>query len=282
MSAEPVSTNGDEGRLSAATHAVAPEAPPLLEARGVTVRFGGLAALDDVSMRADAGSILGIVGPNGAGKTTLFGVLSGLLQPTAGEVFMDGDQVTTRTPQYRARRGLLRTFQRVQLFAELSVREHFQLTFRSLHGRQSYLRDLVGLGFGGNDLTERDRVDQLLESLGLVDVQHQPAAALPLGTARLVEVGRALAAAPKVVLLDEPSSGLDSRETEQLASVLRRARDDEGVTLVLVEHDLELVLGLSDRVDVLDFGQLIASGTPSEIRSDPKVQAAYIGTERVN
>jgi ABC-type branched-subunit amino acid transport system ATPase component len=121
-------------------------------------------------------------------------------------------------------------------------------------------------------------VDQLIESLGLADVQHQPAAALPLGTARRVEVGRALAAAPKVVLLDEPSSGLDSRETEQLAAVLRRSCDEEGVALVLVEHDLQLVLGLSDRVDVLDFGRLIASGTPAEVRADPAVQAAYIGT----
>ena len=273
----PVRVNGEDR----AGPDVAVAAPPLLEARGVTMRFGGLAALDDVSVQVPPGTILGVVGPNGAGKTTLFGVLSGLLQPTEGDVLMDGNVVTSRTPQYRARRGLLRTFQRVQLFAELSVREHFQLTYRSLHGRPSYLRDLVGLDSRSGDEAERARVDHLLESLGLVDVRHQPAAALPLGTARLVEVGRALAAGPKVVLLDEPSSGLDSRETEQLASVLLRARADEGVALVLVEHDLQLVLGLSDRVDVLDFGRLIASGTPAEVRADPKVQAAYIGTERV-
>ncbi|HMG40496.1 MAG TPA: ABC transporter ATP-binding protein [Acidimicrobiales bacterium] len=254
-------------------------AVPLLEARNVTMRFGGLAALDDVTVQASPGMILGVVGPNGAGKTTLFGVLSGLLQPTHGDVLIEGDVVTGRTPQFRARRGLLRTFQRVQLFAELSVREHFQLTYRSLRGRPSYLRDLVGLDRRSGNAEEQERVDQLVESLGLVDVQHQPAAALPLGTARLVEVGRALAAGPKVVLLDEPSSGLDSRETEQLATVLLKARDEEGVALVLVEHDLQLVLGLSDRVDVLDFGRLIASGTPAEVRSDPVVQAAYIGTE---
>jgi ABC-type branched-subunit amino acid transport system ATPase component len=245
------------------------------------MRFGGLAALDDVSTAVRPGMILGVVGPNGAGKTTLFGVLSGLLQPTRGDVLMEGDRVTTRSPQYRARRGLLRTFQRVQLFAELSVREHLQLSYRSLHRRQSYLRDLLGLDLRAHDPTETERVDQLLDDLGLGDVRHQPAAALPLGTARLVEVGRALAAGPKVVLLDEPSSGLDSRETEQLAAVLLRARDREGVALVLVEHDLELVLGLSDRVDVLDFGRMIASGTPAGVRSDPEVQAAYIGTERV-
>jgi ABC-type branched-subunit amino acid transport system ATPase component len=255
--------------------------PPLLEARGVTVRFGGLAALDDVSIRVDPGRILGVVGPNGAGKTTLFGVLSGLLQPSPGEVLIEGQRVTHLPPQERARRGLARTFQRAHLFAELTVREHLELTYRWLHGRQSYLRDLVGLGARVREEGERDRVDRLLQSLGLTHVQHQPANSLPLSTARLVEVGRALAGTPKVVLFDEPSSGLDSRETEQLASVLLRACQDEGVALVLVEHDFELVLGLSDRVDVLDFGRLIASGAPAEIRADPAVQAAYIGTERV-
>jgi ABC-type branched-subunit amino acid transport system ATPase component len=255
--------------------------PALLEARGITVRFGGLAALDDVSVRVDAAQILGIVGPNGAGKTTLFEVLSGLLPPAAGEVLIEGRPSTHLTPQGRAQLGLARTFQRTHLFAELTVREHLEVAYRWLHGRQSYLRDLVRLGSRGRDERERERIDQLLDNLGLAAVQHQAAYALPLSTARLVEVGRALAGDPKVVLLDEPSSGLDSRETEQLASVLLRARRDQGVALVLVEHDLELVLGLSDRVDVLDFGRTIASGAPTEIRNDRAVQAAYIGTEQV-
>jgi ABC-type branched-subunit amino acid transport system ATPase component len=256
-----------------------PGATPLLEARNVTVRFGGLAALDGVSMRVADGEILGIVGPNGAGKTTLFHVLSGLQRPTKGEVYVRGRRITGRSPQDRAARGLLRTFQRVQLFPELTVREHLELAYRTRYVKQSYFRDLLGLGRGGGD-SERDWIDQLIDRLALRDIEHQPAAALPLGKARLVEVGRALAARPSVVLLDEPSSGLDTRETQDLAEVLVRAREQEGVALVLVEHDLELVLGLSDRIDVLDFGQLIASGTPSEVRADPKVQAAYIGTER--
>lgn len=192
---------------------------------------------------------------------------------------MAGERITGRTPQDRADRGLMRTFQRAALFAELSVREHLELAYRTRHVRQSYGRDLLGLGRRG-DAAERERVDQLLDRLALSDVQDYPAAALPLGTARLVEVGRALAATPKVVLLDEPSSGLDSRETHDLAAVLVAAREEEGVALVLVEHDLELVLGLSDRVDVLDFGRRIASGTPAEIRADPAVQAAYIGMEQ--
>jgi branched-chain amino acid transport system ATP-binding protein len=255
--------------------------PPLLEVRSVTVRFGGLAALDDVSVRVQAAQILGVVGPNGAGKTTLFGVISGLLRPAAGEVFMEGQRVTALTPAKRARQGLARTFQRSQVFAELTVREHLELAYRSVHGRSSYLRDLVGLGPRTASRPEGERVDGLLDTLGLTPVQHQMASSLPLSTTRLVEVGRALAGQPKVVLFDEPSSGLDSHETGQLASVLRRACREEGVALVVVEHDLELVLGLSDRVDVLDFGRVIASGPPRQVRTDPAVQAAYIGTESV-
>jgi branched-chain amino acid transport system ATP-binding protein len=249
----------------------------LLAGRGITMRFGGLVALDQVDVAIAPASILGVVGPNGAGKTTLFGVLSGLLRPTAGDVFLDGTRITTSSPQARARHGLMRTFQRVQLFGELSVREHLELAHRTLHGKVSFARDLVGLGERPS-AEEESRVDELLARLGLQGVEDRPAVALPLGTARLVEVGRALVGRPKVVLLDEPSSGLDTLETERLATVLSDARDD-GVALVLVEHDLELVLGLSDEVTVLDFGRVIASGTPAAVRADPAVQAAYIGTE---
>jgi branched-chain amino acid transport system ATP-binding protein len=249
----------------------------LLEGRQLTMRFGGLVALDHVDVAITPRSILGVVGPNGAGKTTLFGVLSGLLRPTSGDVFLEQNRITTITPQGRAHRGLMRTFQRVQLFGELTVREHLELAYRTVHGKVSFTRDLVRLGERPS-ADERARVDELLARLGLDDVQDRPAVALPLGTARLVEVGRALAPRPKVVLLDEPSSGLDTRETQRLAAVLSDARDD-GLALVLVEHDLELVLGLSDRVTVLDFGRVIASGTPAEVRADPAVQAAYIGSE---
>jgi branched-chain amino acid transport system ATP-binding protein len=252
----------------------------VLEARGITVRFGGVAALSDVSLVVPPQSIVGLVGPNGAGKTTLFGVLSGILNPTAGLVFLHGSDVTDVSPQHRAQAGLARTFQRTELFADLTVRQHLVLADRARHARPRLWADLLGRSTG-DTAAERSRVDQLLHVLGLTPVADRPAWALPLGTGRLVEVGRALATQPAVILLDEPSSGLDVHETEQLAGTLRLARAEQGVAFVLVEHDLDLVLGLSDVVSVLDFGTMIATGTPSEVRADPRVRAAYIGEENV-
>jgi branched-chain amino acid transport system ATP-binding protein len=256
------------------------EAGPVLEARDVTVRFGGLTALADVSLTVPQQSIVGLVGPNGAGKTTLFGVLSGILNPTAGHVFLHGHEVTRASTQERARAGLARTFQRTELFADLTVREHLVLAYRARHARPRLWADLIGRTTGDR-AAENTRVEELLGVLGLTPVAERLARALPLGTGRLVEVGRALATDPLVILLDEPSSGLDVHETEQLAATLRRARGEQGVALVLVEHDLDLVLGLSDVVNVLDFGINIATGTPSEVRADPRVRAAYIGEEEV-
>jgi branched-chain amino acid transport system ATP-binding protein len=264
--------------MSEAAPAPTEEPGPVLEARGVTVRFGGLTALADVSLTVPPQSIVGLVGPNGAGKTTLFGVLSGILNPTAGSVVLHGHDATHASPQQRARAGLARTFQRTELFADLTVREHLVLGYRARHARPSLWADLLSLSTGDRE-AEQTRVDQLLDALGLTPIADRPARALPLGTGRLVEVGRALATDPEVILLDEPSSGLDVHETEQLAATLRRARDEHGVALVLVEHDLDLVLGLSDVVNVLDFGIMIATGTPSEVRADPRVRAAYIGEE---
>lgn len=252
---------------------------PAVEAREVTMNFGGLRALDVVDFSAPPGSITGLVGPNGAGKTTLFSVLSGLLSPTSGKVLIAGQEVTDVSPQRRARLGLARTFQRIELFRELSVRDHLVLAHRASRGGSRLLADLVGLGGRARSADEDEIVDGLLDELGLGAVSRRLAASLPLGTGRLVEVGRALAAAPRAVLLDEPSSGLDSAETEALAQVLVRACEQRGVALVLVEHNLELVLDLCARIAVLDFGRIIAEGTPQEVRADRAVQAAYIGTE---
>lgn len=251
----------------------------ILEARDVTVRFGGLLALDRVSLAVPPEAIVGLIGPNGAGKTTFFGVLSGLLRPREGRVLVDGVDVTRRTPHARARLGLARTFQRLELFGELTVREHLVVAYRQ--GRRNplarFARDLLGLGarpYPGED----DAVDATLELLALDRLASRPAATLGLGTGRLVELARAIAAGPRVLLLDEPSSGLDGNETAQLTDVLRRLRDERGIALVLVEHNVEMVLSLADRVTVLDFGEAIAEGTPQEIRQSAAVQAAYLGT----
>ncbi|WP_395111030.1 ABC transporter ATP-binding protein [Actinomadura sp. SCN-SB] len=251
-----------------------------LEASGVTVRFGGLLALDSVDLAVPPGGVVGLVGPNGAGKSTLFAVLSGLLRPDAGRVRMGGADVTRASAAARARRGLARTFQRPELFSGLTVREHVVLADRVRHRGGRILRDLVtGGGLRRPDAGEDERVDAILDSLRLADLRDREVSGLPLGACRLVEVARALATGPAVLLLDEPSSGLDGRETEELAATLARVNADHGVSLLLVEHDVELVLGMCGTVYVLDFGAMIRSGPPEEIRSDPAVRAAYLGAE---
>jgi ABC-type branched-subunit amino acid transport system ATPase component len=256
-----------------------PHTTTLLAAHDVTVRFGGVVALDNVSLSVSEGSTIGLVGPNGAGKTTLFGVLSGLLRPRSGRVTMSGVDVTRRSPQHRAQKGLSRTFQRMELFTELTVREHLVLARRVKEGRERLLgmaRDLTGFGERPGP-GEEEAVEEILALLGLESVADRPALAIPLGTGRLLEVARALASEPTVMLLDEPSSGLDVHETEQLGEALRRVRSERGTAFVLVEHNVEFVLGLSDRITVLDFGKLLIEGTPDEIRTSPEVQAAYFG-----
>jgi ABC-type branched-subunit amino acid transport system ATPase component len=252
---------------------------PLLAAEGVTVRFGGVVALDGVSLAVPVGSTVGLVGPNGAGKTTLFGVLSGLIRPRDGRVTMGDADVTHRSPQTRARRGLARTFQRMELFTELTVREHLVVARRVKDRRERLLgmaRDATGFGERAGP-GEDAAVDEILGLLGLGDLADRPALSVPLGTGRLLEVARALAAEPTVMLLDEPSSGLDVHETQQLGDALRLVRQERGTAFVLVEHNVEFVLDLSDRVTVLDFGRVLIEGGPDEIRTSPEVQAAYFG-----
>ena len=249
---------------------------PVLEGRGVSMRFAGLLALDGVHLAVPAAGLVGLVGPNGAGKTTLFGVLSGLLRPTAGEVLIDGSPVTDLSVERRARLGLARTFQHLELFVELTPREHLGLAYRARHRRARLWTDL--LAPARRDAAEDELIDLLLDVFGLGPVADRPAGSLPAGTGRLLEVARALATRPRVVLLDEPSSGLDARETDEFASALRWARDRLGVAFVLVEHNIGLVLDLCERVTVLDFGRQLAEGTPEQVRADPLVRSAYLGT----
>jgi ABC-type branched-subunit amino acid transport system ATPase component len=253
-----------------------------LSATGVTVRFGGLVALADVSIDVPPGTIIGLVGPNGAGKSTLFGVLSGLLRPASGRVFIGGNDVTNVNPQSRARLGLARTFQQPELFMGLSVRDHLVLGHRVHYERRRFWSDLVNFrAIFPPSTFETEKVDGLLDLLGLTRIANTPVAVLPLGLSRLVEVGRALATCPTVVLLDEPLSGLDYRATENLTAVFERAvaNSDDGLSLLMVEHDVASVLSLSSNIFVLDFGQLIAQGTPQEIRANAAVRAAYLGDD---
>jgi ABC-type branched-subunit amino acid transport system ATPase component len=253
-----------------------------LAATGVTVRYGGLVALSDVSIDVPAGTIVGLVGPNGAGKSTLFGVISGLLRPATGQVFIAGKDVTATSAQSRARLGLARTFQHPELFLGLTVRDHLVLGHRVRYERRRFWSDLVNVrSLFPPTKEETEQVDTLLELLGIAHLAKTQVSVLPLGLARLVEVGRALATHPSVVLLDEPLSGLDLHSTQNLTAVFRRvvANSEEGLSLVMVEHDVASVLALSSKIFVLDFGQLIAQGTPDEIRANPAVRAAYLGDE---
>jgi ABC-type branched-subunit amino acid transport system ATPase component len=255
---------------------------PALSAIGVTVRFGGLVALADVDVDVPSGTIVGLVGPNGAGKSTLFGVLSGLIRPATGQVFMDGRDVTRSSPQTRARLGLSRTFQQPELFMDLTVRDHLVLGHRVRYEGRRFWSDLVSFrALYPPAKFETEQVDALLELLDLTGLANTPVGALPLGLSRLVEVGRALATRPSVVLLDEPLSGLDLRASEHLIAAFERVVSTSGnrLSLLMVEHDVASVLALSSQIFVLDFGQLIARGTPAEVRADPAVRAAYLGDE---
>jgi branched-chain amino acid transport system ATP-binding protein len=260
--------------------AKASSAPPYLECRDVTVRFGGVVALDSVSLSVPPATIVGLVGPNGAGKSTLFSVLSGLHRPNAGQVLFEGADITRTSAGRRARLGLARTFQHPEMFAGLTTREHLQLAYRVSTNRSRIWTDLVsGRGFRPADKKETERVEVLLGALNLTEIADRPVAGLPLGMTRLVEIARALAANPKVLLFDEPSSGLDARETEQVMRVFELAVERRGVSLLLVEHDVAMVLSLCRYVHVLDFGLKIGEGTPDEIRGNPAVRAAYLGEE---
>jgi ABC-type branched-subunit amino acid transport system ATPase component len=254
----------------------------VLTARGVTVRFGGLTALSDVSIDVPAGSIVGLVGPNGAGKSTLFGVISGLVRPATGHIFISGQDVTALSTPARARLGLARTFQHPELFMGMTVRDHLVLAHRAHYERRRCWSDLLSLRvmFPPTKL-ESEEVDFLLELLGLTSIAKTQVSVLPLGLARLVEVGRALATHPSVVLLDEPLSGLDVRATEKLTAAFKRciSNSREGLSLLMVEHDVASVLALSSKMFVLNFGKLIAQGTPDEVRADPAVRDAYLGDE---
>jgi len=238
---------------------------PLLQTLDVSVRFGGVTALDQVSIDAEAGCVTGLIGPNGAGKTTIFNVITGLQSPTAGQVLIDGDDVTSLPVHRRARLGVARTFQRLEIFGSLTVRENIQVAGEI---RRRWSRSRF-------DVTAQ--TDEILDRIGLHRVADAPANTLPTGLARLTELGRALASQPRLLLLDEPGSGLDTHESEEFGRLLGELAHD-GMTVLLVEHDMDLIMDVCDWIHVLDFGVHIAKGAPEEIRSNTKVQEAYLGT----
>ncbi|WP_370249079.1 ABC transporter ATP-binding protein [Nocardioides sp.] len=236
----------------------------LLEVEDVVVQFGGVTAVNHATFTAEAGTITGLIGPNGAGKTTCFNVISGLQRPTQGRVLFDGRNVTRAPVNKRAKRGMGRTFQRLEAFGSLTVRDNVRVALDIHRGVKGVFRP------GAAD------IDALLDRVGILSYAAERADSIPTGTARLLELARCLAGAPKLLLLDEPSSGLDETETDAFGDLLKDLAA-EGRGILMVEHDMDLVMSVCDTIRVLDFGEVIAVGDPAEIRRDPRVQQAYLG-----
>ena len=233
-----------------------------LRAAAVSRSFAGVVALDEVTLELSRHEVVGLIGPNGAGKSTLVNLLTGFDQPTAGQVTLSGEDITRWPPHRRGRAGLARTFQQARSFAGLSVRENIEVS---------------ALGVGVKAEVARDRADRLMELLGLTQVQHSPASILAHGAERLLGVARALATEPQFVLMDEPAAGLNEAEVPAFADVVRSVRDDHDAGVLLIDHNMALVMAVSDRVHVLDEGRTIAEGTAEEVRIDTAVGSAYFG-----
>jgi len=250
----------------------------MLKIEHVTKIFGGLKALDDVSFSISAGEITGIIGPNGAGKTTLFNIVTGIYSPTAGKIFYEGKDITGFPPEKLARLSMVRTFQGIELFGQMTVLENVMVGLHT-KSRSGIIASALKLpGHLREERRIRERALSWLKFTGIKDLAHTEAANLPFGKGRLLEIARAMAIEPHIILMDEPAAGLNSRETSDLAELIKKIKDS-GITVALVEHDMELVMEICSRIIVLNLGNKLAEGTPREIQENEKVITAYLGDD---
>jgi branched-chain amino acid transport system ATP-binding protein len=255
------------------------ELKPVLEARDVTRRFGGLVAVNQVSFTVEKNEIFGLIGPNGAGKTTLFNLITGLMPPSSGQLIYVGDEITKLRPYQIAAKGIARTFQNLRLFGNLSALENVAIA-QHIHNKTGVVQGILGLPPATTQ--ERQTISnalELLELVGLAERAEEKARNFPYGDQRRLEIARALALKPKLLLLDEPAAGMNPNEKGALSELIRQIRDSFNLTVLLIEHHVPLVMGLCDRIAVLHFGQLIALGEPEKVKNDPAVIEAYLGDE---